>query len=219
MRQWALVELAAATFRRVMFIWARPTSEASALQAEMEHVCKRIESSDIPGNGCRVQFSANSAMPSITTAVSPCRVPLRRHVRVSREQTAMAHGERRVTLWALLVNIMQLVLISEVNETVGLWHSWRAAATGRLASSFRKATQASSCAETSSTTKGRPSRRTNPVSPHIKFCVRSDDCAQAHMASVINSTAAALGGYAQLSSTLYFVSQLDSIIIIKQSRE
>lgn len=55
-----------------MFIWdrvSRVPSDVAALQSEMEHVCERIEGSDIPGSGCRVQFNANSGMPSITTAV------------------------------------------------------------------------------------------------------------------------------------------------------
>jgi len=58
-----------------MFIWdrvSRVPSDVAALQSEMEHVCERIEGSDIPGSGCRVQFNANSGMPSITTALEGC---------------------------------------------------------------------------------------------------------------------------------------------------
>mmetsp|Transcript_74 Transcript_74/g.229 ORF Transcript_74/g.229 Transcript_74/m.229 type:complete len:132 (-) Transcript_74:105-500(-) len=56
---------------RVMFIW-HTRYDPETLEKTMEDVCRRINSSDLPGQKCKVQFGAHAAMPSITTELTGC---------------------------------------------------------------------------------------------------------------------------------------------------
>mmetsp|Transcript_29293 Transcript_29293/g.69863 ORF Transcript_29293/g.69863 Transcript_29293/m.69863 type:complete len:127 (-) Transcript_29293:62-442(-) len=57
---------------RVMFIWGKEGRNLQDLEQTMEKTCDRINSSQIPGKGCRVLFKASAKLPSIVTELEGC---------------------------------------------------------------------------------------------------------------------------------------------------